>query len=414
MERTLRIRAILITFLILFTASISTLSCSKKKIKKVQPILNGTKDLFIVIDTSKSMKGVGPTAKRLGMGDISSKVKESSTKFITDLIPGDTVTIVTFDSEPVFHGTFKIKTLSDKSFVKSKIMDISFEGEDTYTSRMITAVVDRVKEFETSDIKKIRRRVVVILSDGLDDPPVKKRKDKLKLTKDPRIKREDTAPLFIYYLHLSPTKVTTQQRRRIEELSGGRDGAVSVRQADPSRGREGVIERAVESTRRESGENIRRYEEKKKSPLVFFLKANWWWLLIALLALSAIIVFLIPLIKGSVKKNKKSMVGYLVYTDKKSNIKEETVVNLSKFNKGYVKIGGSKDDDVKLRGVFGFPGIRISGNKKGGREGFDITEDDLKKVNIIEQKKEGCISYDDVFEIENYSFTIKQNVAETR
>ena len=96
---------------------------------------------------------------------------------------------------------------------------------------------------------------------------------------------------------------------------------------------------------------------------------------------------------------------------RRATLKKKLLLICQSLKKGYVKIGGAKDDDIKLRGVYGFPGIRISGNKKGGREGFDISEDDLKKINIIEQKQEGCISYDDVFEIENYSFVIKQNVS---
>ena len=196
MKRTLKIRAFLVPFIMLLMISIFMPSCSKKKPKKVKVVLNGTKDLFIVIDTSKSMKGVGITAKRLGMGDISEKVKESSAKFVADLIPGDTATVVTFDSEPVFHGTFKIKKESDKAYIKSKILSLSFEGEDTYTSKMVDAILKRVKEFEASDIKHKRKRVVIILSDGLDDPPRAKRRDMLKLGKDPRIKREDAAPLF--------------------------------------------------------------------------------------------------------------------------------------------------------------------------------------------------------------------------
>ena len=91
-------------------------------------------------------------------------------------------------------------------------------------------------------------------------------------------------------------------------------------------------------------------------------------------------------------------------------MKEKNDQNLAKVKRGYVKIGSSREDDIVLRGIHNFEGIKIYGNKIGGRDGFDIDEADLKKINVIQQKKEGVLSYDDIFEVQNYSFSIKQKI----
>ncbi len=376
---------------------------------QTKPEQKNYKDLFVIIDTSKSMRGVGPTAKKMGMGDISVKVKQSAKKFVSGLQNGDTFTLITFDTYTKFYNTVKIKTPGDKEKLKLVIDNIQFNGLDTYTSRMVKSVEQKVRKLENSfNDASNRNTMVVIMSDGLDDPPSKKSgAEKLKLEEYEKAKRPTGSPMYIYYLHLSPKSITKEQEKRIEKLRSGREGKTTVTQADPSRGKEKIIERAVDKTKKNYQADTDKKENlTKDSGFMAFVKANWWWLLLILLAVIAGIVLLVMMFAGGNKKPKRYMIGYLIYGDKKSNLKESNKVNLSKIKKGFIKIGTSKSDDVYLRGIQ-FPGIAIYGNKQGGKNGFDISEDDLKKINVVEQKKDGVLSFDDVFEIENFEFTLK-------
>lgn len=402
----------ILSVLVIIFITLFSLQIFAAQVQSAQnPVQPKNKDIFIVIDTSKSMKGIGPTAKRLGMGDISGKVIASAKKFIADLKPGDSLTIITFSTTTKFYPTVKLSVPADREKLLNILSAIRFDGNDTYTSKMIKSIEEKVRTLEAQDVTKKRSRVVVIMSDGLDDPPATSQEERFTLSTDPRVKRP-AGSLFIYYLHLSPKPVSEEQRQRIEQLRQGREGSTTVTQADPSHGREQVIERAADQTRQNITEDTAR-RTSGKAGIMGFIKANWWWLLIVLLAVIALVFFvLVPLLGGKKggKKPKRYLVGYIVYSDKKSNVKEQNDYNLAKVKRGYVKIGSSREDDIVLRGIHNFEGIKIYGNKTGGRDGFDIDEADLKKINVIQQKKEGVLSYDDIFEVQNYSFSIKQKI----
>lgn len=392
------------------TANVSSQSASQQRASQqganqaARPTTR-SKDMFLIIDTSLSMAGVGPTARRLGMGDITKKVKKSSLKFIKDLKVGDSFTLVSFDTKTRFYKTITIKNIKDKKKIVPLIMKLISKGKDTYTSNMVKDVIKKVREFE----KKFpnRDRIIIIMSDGLDDPPRTQTEQRLNLRQDQRVKRKTGAPLFVYYLHLSPRPITSDQRRRLDAMREGREGQTVVTQADPSRGNNQAIDRAVDNTRQNYSNDLNRGLSKKS-----FFAANWWWLLLILLGLLFLLFMFISKRKGAggKKKSKSKMIGFIVYSDKKSNVQEETVFNMSSVKRGYVKIGVSTDDDIKLRNLYGFRGIRIVGDKTGGRNGFTLSEEDFKKINIVGQKKEGVLSYEDSFEIENYLFTIKLRV----
>ncbi len=404
------IKYLLVLTVVLFTVNAFSEKKPAKPAKAAKaPAVKVYKDVIVVIDTSKSMRGVGPTAKKLGMGDLSSKVKESAAKFVDDLNTGDTFTLVTFSTRTKFYKTVKISSVIDKDKIKSNINSIKFEGNDTFTSRMIRNVEKKVTQIEKS-LKNAANRntMVVIMSDGLDDPPSVARRSKLKLKEYGKATRPSGSPMYIYYLHLSPKSVTKEQQKRIEVLRGGRGGRTTVTQADPSGGNQKVIERAVDKTKKNYKDDTTKKAEAKKADSGFmgFIKANWWWLLLVLLVVIAGIVLAIMMFSGGKKKPKRYMIGHLIYGDKKSNHQESNKLNLASVKKGYIKIGTTKMDDITLRGI-SFPGISIYGNKQGGKDGFDISEEDLKKINIIQQKKDGVLSYDDIFEIESFEFTIK-------
>lgn len=130
------------------------------------------RDIILVLDTSRSMIGQGGK-------NIFSEVKESLRKFVDDLKSGDSLTIVTFDETVVVRPTVTIFDNNDKKIINSMLSVIKAEGMWTYTMEMLRNVFRIANEMETKNPQ--RKQIIILLTDGLDDPPPAKRKDRFNI-----------------------------------------------------------------------------------------------------------------------------------------------------------------------------------------------------------------------------------------
>jgi len=124
----------------------------------------GGKDMILVLDTSLSMVGKGGGGK-----NIFPKVKDSLGKFISKLDEGDTLTVMTFDTRVTTYPTVKITGDNDKNIVKQYVSLVEAKGQWTYTMKMMKTVFEKAQELEQRQAG--RQQVIVVLTDGLDDPP---------------------------------------------------------------------------------------------------------------------------------------------------------------------------------------------------------------------------------------------------
>lgn len=124
----------------------------------------GGKDMILVLDTSLSMIGKGGGGK-----NIFPKVKDSLGKFISKLDEGDTLTVMTFDTGVTTYPTVKITGDNDKNIVKQYVSLVEAKGQWTHTMKMMKTVFEKAQELEQRQTG--RQQVIVVLTDGLDDPP---------------------------------------------------------------------------------------------------------------------------------------------------------------------------------------------------------------------------------------------------
>ncbi len=135
---------------------------------------NDVKDLILILDTSYTMVGCCAGSK-----NILPQVKKSLTQFIDQLEKKDSVTLITFDTEVKLYPTIYISDKKNKESLLEYLNNIQAKGQWTYTSRMMKEAFKKAQELEQKG--KDRQRVIVILTDTLDDPPPGKRGDRLNI-----------------------------------------------------------------------------------------------------------------------------------------------------------------------------------------------------------------------------------------
>ncbi|HOP63085.1 MAG TPA: VWA domain-containing protein [Spirochaetota bacterium] len=138
------------------------------------------KDVILVLDTSLSM--VGYQGKNI-MDD----VKRSVYTYIDSLQDGDRVTFVTFDEDLKTYPQVVIDDQNDRDIVKKYISVTEAKGQWTFTLKMLKTVFGIADNLTKANLEENpsnpRNVVIVIMTDGLDDPPPARSKEKFDLKK---------------------------------------------------------------------------------------------------------------------------------------------------------------------------------------------------------------------------------------
>ncbi|TAL37106.1 MAG: VWA domain-containing protein [Spirochaetes bacterium] len=165
------------------------------------------KDVILVLDTSLSMVGQGGN-------NIMPMVKKSLEEFIGQLNEGDSLTFVTFDSEVKTWPTVSLQSKDAKDILKKYITMVEAKGQWTYTQAMLVSVFKTARELEEKD--KSRNTVIVVLTDGVDDPPPGFRGDTLTI-KDVGATDKDW---FIYLVNLGELKNNPKFAKLQQDIGG--------------------------------------------------------------------------------------------------------------------------------------------------------------------------------------------------
>lgn len=132
-----------------------------------------SKDVVLVLDTSLSMVGYGGK-------NILGRVKGSIAKYIEKLEDGDRVTFMTFDTKIKVYPTVLVDDDNDRDILKKYILMTEARGQWTHTFRMIQGVFKQAEELQKTDDED-RQTVIVVMTDGIDDPPPGFRREKLSI-----------------------------------------------------------------------------------------------------------------------------------------------------------------------------------------------------------------------------------------
>ena len=131
---------------------------------------SSNKDVILVLDTSLSMRGFGGSGAR----DIFETVKNSVNGYIDNqLQDGDKVTFVTFDNDVKMFPRVMLDDQNDRYILKKYISMTEAHGEWTHMLVMLQQVfaLAKTQTDENTAAGEKREVVIVIMTDGIDDPP---------------------------------------------------------------------------------------------------------------------------------------------------------------------------------------------------------------------------------------------------
>ncbi len=157
------------------------------------------KDMILVLDTSLSMVGSGGR-------NIMARVKDGLDKFIDQLEVGDSFTFITFDTDVKLYPIVYIHDKNDKDILKKYLSVIEAKGAWTYTQEMIRNVFQTAQKLEEKE--KGRQRVIVVLTDALDDPPPGRRHEHFDIKKIS--KQYNNKDWFIFFVNLGDLQTRRQ------------------------------------------------------------------------------------------------------------------------------------------------------------------------------------------------------------
>ena len=123
----------------------------------------GQTDLVLILDTSKTMRGLA------GGSNIFGQVKATCKELVKGLINGDTVTLIAFDTDVRPQPTVTLVTDTERLRLFSLIDSFRADGNWTFTARALEIGLKEAARLEAAFPG--HNQVVAILTDGLNDPP---------------------------------------------------------------------------------------------------------------------------------------------------------------------------------------------------------------------------------------------------
>jgi hypothetical protein len=123
----------------------------------------GAVDWIFVIDTSKSMRGIG------GTKDIFADVKGSVETFVREAGDGDSVTILTFDRDVASRGLRDIRGAFDRDELFEVVRALEANGNRTHLGAAIAKGLERSEAMMKRSDDATRQRAIVLFTDGKED-----------------------------------------------------------------------------------------------------------------------------------------------------------------------------------------------------------------------------------------------------
>lgn len=337
------------------------------------------KDLILVLDTSLSMVGYGGK-------NIFPKVKENLPRFIEQLEEDDTITFMTFDTDVKVYPTVYIDDEHDKDIIKKYISMTEARGKWTYTSEMLRHALEKAQDLEKKD--EDRQRVIVVMTDALDDPPPGNRSDTVKIREIARpYSEKDWFILLMNFGEIKKNKALAKQIEGITKYTKVIDSKISEgSQKETDKDVQDAIEKDLKK-------NIEAMEAKKReesSPIGAII--------IAILIIAAILVFLFYLKRFSQLK----VYGKLDYWDHTVISPYEKSYDLTRLNQREVAIGKQGNlrlSDIEVNDPFVIAAVRDNGEIK-----LTLISGKGYNIEFVNREPGRFLQSGDMFKVANYTF----------
>ena len=125
-------------------------------------------DLILVTDCSRSMVGKG------GPRNIFSEVKAAAKDLVDWVPPGGSFVLVAYDADVRLLPAVAIYGDRERNFARKAIDNLVASGNFTFTSQAVAESLKeagRLHEAQLARGESPRRKLVILLTDGIDDPP---------------------------------------------------------------------------------------------------------------------------------------------------------------------------------------------------------------------------------------------------
>ncbi len=366
---------------LLLGAFFLTLNCTNSNAGK-------EKDLILILDTSLSMAGHGGK-------NILPQVKKSLPVYIKQLKKGDSITLITFDTEVKVYPTVYIDNEKNKNSLIEYIKNIRAVGKWTYTKQMIEVALKIAQNLEQKD--KSRQQVLVVMTDALDDPPPDKTGSKLNIRDI--AKNYKDKDWFIFFINFSDAPVNKKLagiQKDMETSVSSYTNVITAGKASKtsSKGTDQSIAKTIEE---DLSANIQKMTEKRIEKESGFPYIP---LLIAIL----IIAIVLAVIFYFRSQARVKVTGKLEYWDHTLLNPYPENYNMTKQNAKEILIGRTSSSDLTIRDIeiptpFKIIATRVSGEIKNtlqSGKGYDI--------EYINRESGGYLKNGDMFKIANYTF----------
>lgn len=152
----------------LISVSAPAAAQSSTSLQKPQGAGSSHTDLILIIDKSGSMAGAG------GMPAIFPAVQATAKELVASLRPGDLAQIIFYGSDVVVQSPTVIYGEDDRRRVDSQIDAIKANGKYTFTAKALYDAIHEATRLETAQGTTDgtpHRKVIVLLTDGVNEPP---------------------------------------------------------------------------------------------------------------------------------------------------------------------------------------------------------------------------------------------------
>lgn len=372
-----------------FLSGLFVLSCS------------GEKQYILVVDTSGSMAvAVDEDGKSAANPENAKstleRIKTDSREFVNSLENGDQIEILKFDSKPEILSTVVIKSEEDRKKILETIDSLEAKGRHTDMQLMVNMLRDMNLKNTSAN-----QKIIIVLSDGKDDPPASARKKTFDLNVVKKEQNENSESLnqsryFIYYISLGKIK-DPALTGKLEKLTTNK---IKVISKTKSKGEQPGV-----------SSNTDTVIESNQNPLVVvqddvesnnLAKQMKFWGLIVLAVMSALFFILVIMWLFFKLINRIKPAGAFKYYDKMMGEFSAETKSLEKLEKSTFTLGAKTGVDFKIRDL-GVKSVPLKSTKKSGNTRLLIKNKNDK--NLFEFKKQsmpGYISTGDVFKLGNF------------
>jgi len=339
----------------------------------------GNKDVILVLDTSLSMVGYQGR-------DIFDSVKQSVFSYIqTSIQDGDRVTFVTFDEEIKVYPQVIIDDQNDRDIVKKYISMTEAKGQWTHTLKMLQNVftlADQLTKENAQKTTELKRNVViVIMSDGLDDPPPAQRRDAFNLkTISDQFAGNDW---WIYLVNLdsmqkSP-KIMEALGRFKDQLSKVSANTQMLDGSDPNAAINEQLRKDIERREREQLHKL-------------------------LAVIGVVLVILIIIILIIIKFNAIKITGRLEYWNHELLKPDVFTMSLTNYAKKQLFVGRTHECMARIRDYESRNPFSLKAVRKKGKIIIKIDHPESLELGFKNREADGYLLDGDVFSASNMSF----------